>query len=234
MKFLNIGLVALSSLFATTYAAPASNGLLPDLKVPEVPKVPSTEILDKRAQVVHTKVQYTIVEVRKHCSAINSTVDGASGGQVTEKKEDIIKLVKSEVTIIISLIHSLVGEVVELLGETVEIVGEEKEQIISLVLELVFEILYTLKNVIKVLGINELGIFELLGPLVFVLLTVVFHLLTSLNGLIEGLLKLVLSTLGGVIGLLLEVLNGLLPTVLGLVGGILNKLDLGGLLCSIL
>ncbi|KAK2037368.1 hypothetical protein LZ31DRAFT_612096 [Colletotrichum somersetense] len=252
MKYLNFGLVALSSLFASTYAAPATgvNGLVSDAKLPalnaEVPATPDVPVLsglpvppvsdvvdkvNKRAQIVHTKVQYTYVEVRKHCSAINSTVDNTTGGQVQQKKADIINVVQSEVTIIISLINTLVTEVVDLLGETTEIVGDEKDQIISSVLELVFEILYTLKNVIKVLGIT---IFELLGPLVFVLLSVVFNLLTTLNTVVEGLLQFVLSTLGGVINLLLEVLSGLLPTVLGLAGGILDKLNIGGLICNLL
>ncbi|KAK7450942.1 hypothetical protein Landi51_05258 [Colletotrichum acutatum] len=161
MKFLNLGLVAISSLFATSLAAPAIQGLPTDVtdvaKVPvvHIPIAPETDVLDKRTEVVYTKVQYTIVEVKKHCSTINSTVDGVTKGQIAQKKADIIKLVKSEVTIIISLIHSLVGDIVELLGETVEIVGEEKEQIISCVLELVFEIIYCLKHVIKVLGCSK-------------------------------------------------------------------------------
>lgn len=175
MKFLNIGLVALSSLLATSYAAP-TNGLLPDVEVevpkvpdvavnvpevpklpalPTLPKTPATEILDRRGKVVYTKVQETVVIVKKHCGAINSTVDGVAGGQVAEKKEAIIKLVKTEVTTIVSLVNKLVGEVIELLGESVEIVGEEKQEIISLVLELVFDIIYALKNVIKVLGISK-------------------------------------------------------------------------------
>ncbi|EFQ33967.1 hypothetical protein CGRA01v4_12453 [Colletotrichum graminicola] len=250
MKYLNLGLVALSSLFASAYAAPANavDGLvsdsnnLPALKnAPATPDVPvlsefpgvsdATDKVNKRAQIVHTKVQYTYIEVRKHCGAINETVDNTPPGQVQQKKADIIKLVKSEVAIIVSLINTLITDVVELLGESTEIVGDEKDQIISSVLQLVFEILCTLQKVIKVLGIT---IFELLGPLVFVLLSVVCHLLTTLNTIVAGLLQCVLSTLGGVIGLLLEVLSGLLPTVLGLAGGILDKLNLDGLLCNLL
>ncbi|KAK1969324.1 hypothetical protein LY78DRAFT_735996 [Colletotrichum sublineola] len=251
MKYLNLGLLALSSLFASTYAAPTNaglDGLVPDTKVPalnnvEVPATNNVPVLselpvsdvvsnvNKRAQIVHTKVQTTYVEVVKHCDAINKTVDGTTGGQTSQQKADIIKVVKSEVTIIISLINSLITEVGELLGETTEIVGDEKDQIISVVLQLVFEIIYCLQKVIKVLGIT---IFELLGPLVFVLLSTVFNLLTILNTIVDGLLQFVLSTLGGVINLLCEVLSGLLPTVLGLVGGILDKLNLGGLICNLL
>ncbi|KAK1489393.1 hypothetical protein CCUS01_03440 [Colletotrichum cuscutae] len=161
MKFLNLGLVAISSLFATSLAAPALPGLPTDVtdvaKVPvvHVPVVPETDAPVKRTEVVYTKIQYTIVEVKKHCSTINSTVDGVTKGQIAQKKADIIKLVKSEVTIIISLIHSLVGDIVECLGETVEIVGEEKEKIISCVLELIFDIIFCLKHVIKVLGCSK-------------------------------------------------------------------------------
>ncbi|WYZ44816.1 hypothetical protein EsH8_VIII_000132 [Colletotrichum jinshuiense] len=271
MKFFNVGLVALSSLLATSSAAPAIQGLPSGVDIPkipsvpvqdlpsdvEIPKVPSVntpvnvdaDVLSSRAeQVVFTKVQTTVVEVKKHCSTINSTVEGVSGGQVSEKKADIIKLVKSEVTVIVTLIQTLVGDIIELVSETTEIVGEEKEKIVGLVLELVFEILFTLKNVLKVLGISksrmnhsffssakiDSGIFELLGPLVLVLLTTVAQLLTVLNTVVEGLLQLVSGVLGGVVGLLLEVLKGLLPVVVGLIGGVLNKLDLGGLLCSLL
>ncbi|KAK2001938.1 hypothetical protein LX36DRAFT_667609 [Colletotrichum falcatum] len=234
MKYLNLGLLALSSLFAGACAAPASTGLeslpikTPGVPVNELPGSGDLTKVDKRAMIVHSKVQYTIVEVKKHCGAINSTVDN-TGGQV-QNKADVIKLVKSEVTLIIGLVNTLVGEVCELLGDATQIVGEEKDQIISSVLELIFEMLCTLQHVIKVLGIT---IFELLGPLVFVLLSVVFNLLTTLNTVVDGLLQCVFTVLGGVINLLCSVLGGLLPIVFGIAGGVLNKLNLSGLLCSL-
>ncbi|KAK1978477.1 hypothetical protein LZ30DRAFT_784164 [Colletotrichum cereale] len=98
MKYFNLGLVALSSLFASTYAAPTNtglDGLVSDAKVPALntPEVPATQdvpvlaglpvsdvvnTVNKRAQVVLTKVQYTVVEVKKNCGAINSRVGNQS------------------------------------------------------------------------------------------------------------------------------------------------------------
>ncbi|KAF6789010.1 hypothetical protein CSOJ01_14910 [Colletotrichum sojae] len=230
MRFFNFGLVTLSGLFATGLAAPTAQG---EIKAREIANV-EVDVLGTRAeQVIFTKIQTTIVEVKKHTSVINSTVEevGACGPCAAQKKEKIVSLVKSEITIVVGLIHALVGEVVELLSDAVEIVEEDKQKIVGLVLELIFEIIYTIQSVLKTLSIT---IFELLGPLVFVLLTVIGHLLTTLNVLVEGLLQLVFQLLGSVIHLLVEVLAGLLPTVLGIVGGVLSQLDLGGLICGLL
>ncbi|TDZ15789.1 hypothetical protein Cob_v011255 [Colletotrichum orbiculare MAFF 240422] len=234
MRFINLGLVALSTIFATSLAAPAAHDIASpgELVSAEV----DVDVLDSRApqqqqQVVLSKIQTTVVEVKKHTSVINSTVAGVCGTCIAQKKESVIALVKGEVTIIVGLVHALAGDVVGLLSGTVEVVEEEKQKIVAVVIELILEIAYTLKNVLKVLSI---GIFELLGPLVFVLLTVVGHLLCALNVLVDGLLQLVFAFLGGVVGLLLEVLRGLLPTVLGLVGDVLDKLNLGGLICGLL
>ncbi|TEA18510.1 hypothetical protein C8034_v010946 [Colletotrichum sidae] len=232
MRFINLGLVALSTIFATSLAAPAAH----DIASPDglVSAQVDVDVLDTRAaqqQVVLSKIQTTVVEVKKHTSVINSTVAGVCGTCIAQKKESVIALVKSEVTIIVGLVHALAGDVVGLLSGTVEVVEEEKQKIVAGVIELILEIVYTLKNVLKVLSI---GIFELLGPLVFVLLTAIGHLLCALNVLVDGLLQLVFAFLGGVVGLLLEVLRGLLPTVLGLVGGVLDKLNLGGLICGLL
>ncbi|TDZ71688.1 hypothetical protein CTRI78_v001864 [Colletotrichum trifolii] len=237
MRFINLGLVALSTLFATSLAAPAAHDIASPREL--VSAEVDVDVLDSRApqqqqqkqQIVFSKIQTTVVEVKKHTSVINSTVAGVCGTCIAQKKESVIALVKSEVTIIVGLVHALAGDVVDLLSGTVEVVEEEKQKIVAVVIELILEIAYTLKNVLKVLSI---GIFELLGPLVFVLLTVVGHLLCALNVLVDGLLQLVFTFLGGVVALLLEVLSGLLPTVLGLVGGVLDKLNLGGLICGLL
>ena len=155
MKFLNLGLFTLSSLFAASSAAPAPRSSL----VPTLPinvKEPGLELeLNSRSDsVVCSKVQTTLVEVKKHTSKINSTVETVD---ITISKEDrisVIELVKSEVTIIVGLISTLAGEVLELVGVTLEKV--EQEELVQLVLELVFEIVFTLKNVISILRICRL------------------------------------------------------------------------------
>lgn len=156
MKFLSFSLVALSSLFAASYAAPTASPAdvvpAPDVSVPKPLDVADT--LDRRTDsVVCSKMKTTIVEVKKHTSKINSTMEGVTYSVSEADKTGIIKLVKSEVTIVIQLVATLVGEVVELLGSTVEAV--EKEELVALVLELVFEILYTLKHVIETLKISK-------------------------------------------------------------------------------
>lgn len=174
MRFFNFGLVALSGLFATGLAAPAAQG---EIKAREVASV-DIDVLDTRAeQVIFTKIQTTIVEVKKHTSVINSTVEevGGCGPCAAQKKEKIVSLVKSEITIVVGLIHSLVGEVVELLSDAVEIVEEDKQKIIGLVLELIFEIIYTLKSVLKTLSISKFN-FNLYMLLVTVWLTEYSHL----------------------------------------------------------
>ncbi|KAJ4368221.1 hypothetical protein N0V83_006577 [Neocucurbitaria cava] len=230
MKFLNLGLLTLSSLFAASSAAPApQSSLVPTLPIDV--KQPGVEVeveLNSRADsVVCSKLKTTLVEVKKHTSKINSTVETVGKTISEEDKVGIITLVKSEVTIIVGLISTLAGEVVELVGETLEKV--EQEELVQLVLELVFEIIFTLKNVITVLKIS---IFELLGNLVFSLLTIIGHLLAILNLIVDGLLKLVFDALGDVVGLLTVVLSGLLPLVLGIVGGVLGKV--GSLLSCLL
>ncbi|KAL0942875.1 uncharacterized protein CTRU02_200761 [Colletotrichum truncatum] len=229
MRFFNF--VAISSLFATSLAAPATQGEVSIVKARDVPAVELNVVEARTAQIVCGKLQTSLIDVRKHTSAINATVTGVCRSCVAQQKANIIKSVKGEVTLIVGVIHSLTGEVCGLLSGSVEILAEEKQQIISLVFELIFELLCTLKRVLALLGCN---VFELLGPLIFTLLTVVGHLLCTLNVLVDGLLKLVFGLLGGVIGLLLEVLKGLLPTVLGICGGVLGKLNLSSLLCGFL
>ncbi|CAO2653153.1 Nn.00g025640.m01.CDS01 [Neocucurbitaria sp. VM-36] len=221
MKFLNLGLLTLSSLFAASSAAPAPQSSL----VPTLPihvKQPGVEVeieLNSRADsVVRSKLNTTLVEVKKHTSKINSTVETVGKTISNEDKLGIIESVQSEVGIIVGLISTLAGEVVELVGGTLEKV--EQDELLKLVLELVFEIIYTLKNAIAILHIS---IFELLGNLIFSLLTAIGHLLAILNMIVDGLLKLVFNALGDVVGTLQAVLSGLLPLVLDIVNGVFGK-----------
>lgn len=162
MKFLNFGLVALSSLFAASCAAPTAESLTPAL--PKALPEKDIDVIHARDEhsEVYNKIQTTLVEVKKHTAKINGTsganqrrTDLPYGVESVPAKDEIIKVVKAEVTIIISLIHTLVGEVVQLLSGPVEIVEKEKNAIVGLVLELIFEILFTLKKVLAVLGISK-------------------------------------------------------------------------------
>lgn len=172
MKFLNLGLFTVSSLFAATSAAPAygATSAAPAsyaatsaapvsyaTTVPTLPgndKAPSTELNSSSDSVVCSKLKTVIVEVKKHTSTINATIVSIDMNISKADKTSIIKLVQSEVTIIVGLIGTLTGEILGLVGETLEKV--EQEKLLSLVLELIFEIVFTLKNVIAVLKICKL------------------------------------------------------------------------------
>lgn len=160
MRFLNFGLVALSSLFAASTAAPTvAVGDLATIDINAV-KLPSVELLNSRSDnVVCNKLQTTLVEVKKHTSIINATVSGV--GQVTEKSK-IIVAVKGEVTIIVQLLTTLVGDITVLLSDVTSITGSVKNDVISAVVELLLEILFTLNNVIVQLKISKL-LFELIS-----------------------------------------------------------------------
>ncbi|KAF2733340.1 hypothetical protein EJ04DRAFT_565251 [Polyplosphaeria fusca] len=226
MKFLNVSLFALTSLFAASSAAPTAQGTSlihvrsADVKNP----VTNIEALNVRTDdTICEKVQATIDEVKKHTLKINSTISSISGSISEEDKTRITTTIKGELTVVIQLINTLVGEVVGLIGDTVGNV--EQDKLVSLLLGLILEIACTIKNVLLVLKIS---IFDLLGSLALSLLSVTLHLLTVLNVLVDGTLKHVFDLLSGVFGLISDVLAGLFPIVSGIAGSLLGKI--GGIL----
>lgn len=228
MKFFGFSLVAISSLFAATYAAPtAQESSL--VHVPELNlKEPVRDALKARTDdVLCSKMRTCIVEIKKHTAKINSTCSSVHGPVFGDAKAELIEAVKDEVTIICGLISSLTGEVFGLVGG---VIGEiQRDELIGLVLELILEIVCTLKNVLLIL---KCTIFELLGSLVFVLLCLIVQLVCCLNLLVDGILKIVCGLLVEIVGLLAGVLSGLLPIIFGIAGGLLGKI--GGLVGGVL
>lgn len=153
MRFLNFGIVALSSLFAATSAAPTLTQELPAIKDINLEQPSVDTILNRRTDdVVCQKLSTTLVEVKKHTTIINSTISSVDG---TTDKSEIISTVKHECTIIIQLVTSLVGDITVLLTDITTITGDVKDEVVGLVLELLLEILMTLNGVITHLKISE-------------------------------------------------------------------------------
>lgn len=238
MRFAS-SIFALSSLFAASLAAPAPQSNLPavletgDVTVLptelDLPKSDTEDLaLSRRTQDNPIIVQLTgcVENVKGHTASINKTI----AGQIDlGNKGQIIGSVKSEISIIIQLVTSIIGEVTGLLTGSVAITGEIKDEVVKLVFGLIVEILFTLQGVLAVLKIS---IFELLGSTVFLLLSVLLHLLTVLNVGIDGVLALVFGLLGGLSGVLNVVLGGLLGKVQGILGGAFGLV--GGLLSCLL
>lgn len=152
MKFLSLGLVAISSLFAAASAAPATNvSPAPSFPVHAKERGVGIELEARTQKVVCSKMTTVLVEVKKHTAKINATVESVDWNISRKDKSAKIILIKGEVSIIVGLINSLAGEVLGLVGETLGKV--EQEELVKLVLELIFEIVFTLKRCISVLRI---------------------------------------------------------------------------------
>jgi hypothetical protein len=163
MRFTSFGLVALSSFFAASSAAPTVLSGLPIVSdvtgLPLVSDVTTTvapgvevELNRRTDSVICEKLKATLVEVKEHTAIINSTISGVTA---TTDKSKIIISVKSEVTLIVQLLATVVGEVTVLLTDVTTITGSLKNDIISVVVALLVEILMTLNGVITALKISE-------------------------------------------------------------------------------